>query len=353
MWTFWLQLMWVSASVLLVTSSGAGRHSLWVLATCVSGPSQLPEFSLVLMLDDLQVAYYDSTLDHLVASSRDRTPVDLGQSAMRVVHEIQSTTRNKLEYARHRFNRTRGLHVQQKLAGCEVQDGRPTFIMSRNGYDGQDADSLMYNTTHLSYTVGDGWESRWKAAKWQYVQIVYPHVYLPTCASVLRQLLEQKKKLVSRRVRPRLRVLSRQVKGGALLTCLATDFYPRHIDLTLLRDGHRVREDRLSTGPVLPNANGLYQVRKTLVLTEAELRQERNYTCAAAHLSLDNRLQVSWRAESFRSHRAHALSPLVLGALVLLLLLLLVLAKRGAPQEPGAGADSVGAEHVAMVTDTS
>ncbi|KAM8873482.1 uncharacterized protein ACB058_004972 [Synchiropus picturatus] len=232
--TFWLQLMLVSASIQQVTSSGAGRHSLWVLGTCISGPSQLPEFSCILMLDDLQVAYYDSTLDHLVTSSRDRTPLDLGQNAMRIVHDMILNMRDRLRFSKHRFNLSEGLHVQQRIAGCEIQDGQPTIVMSRDGVDGQDSDIRMYNTTHFSCTVRDA-----------------------------------------------------------------------------------------SQG----------QVRKMLVLTEQELQQKHNYTCTAAHLSLDNRLQVSWRAESYHSHRAHLVSPLVLVALLLLLLLLLVLAKCGRPQE--------------------
>ncbi|XP_053728078.1 hereditary hemochromatosis protein homolog [Synchiropus splendidus] len=348
--TFWLQLMLVSASVQQVTSSGARQHSLWFLATSVSGPSQLPEFSGVLMLDDLQVAYYDSTLDHPVTSSRDMTPVDVGQSAMGIVHKMTFGMRDRIAFAKHHVNQTKGLHVLQKLAGCEIQDGQPTFVMSRNSYDGQDTDSQMFNTTHFSYTTREGWENRSTAAEWQIEQTLYHHFYLSTCASTLKQLLEQKKNLVTRRVWPRLCVFSRPRKGRALLTCLATDFYPRHINLTLLRDGGQVEEDQLSAGPVLPNGNGLYQVRKTLVLTEQELQRKHNYTCTAAHLSLDNRLQVSWRAESFHSHRVHLVSPLVLVALGLLLLLLLVLVIRGKPQESGAHTDSVGAESVAMVT---
>ncbi|XP_053728077.1 hereditary hemochromatosis protein homolog [Synchiropus splendidus] len=353
MWTFLLQIMLVSASVHQVAHAGGGRHSLWALGTFLSGASQFPEFSLVVMLDDLQVAYYDSTFDHLVTSSRDRTPLDLGQVPMWGIHELYSDLKNRMTFSKQHFNLTKGLHVQQRITGCEIQDGQPIVMMTRDGFDGHDADTRVFNTTHFSYsasTAGDAWESRWDVVKLNFVEIHYHHIYFPTCVRILKQLLEQKKNLVTRRVQPRLRVFSRPRKGGALLTCLATDFYPRHINLTLLRDGGQVEEDQLSAGPVLPNGNGLYQVRKTLVLTEQELQRKHNYTCTAAHLSLDNRLQVSWRAESFHSHRALLVSLLVLVALGLLLLLLLVLVIRGKPQESGAHTDSVGAESVAMVT---
>ncbi|KAM9824492.1 hereditary hemochromatosis protein homolog [Neosynchiropus ocellatus] len=351
--TFWLQLMFFCASLQQVASSGAGRHSLWALATCISEPSQLREFSGVLMLDDLQVAYYDLTLNHLAISSRDRTPVDLGSNTMRVTHNMYFDMRNQLTYTKYRLNLTQGTIVHQRIAGCEIQDGQPTVIMLRDAYNGQDSDSMMYNMTHFTFTARDG-KSQWNVARWSLAQSLFQHFYLPTCVTMLKQLLDQKKNLVTRRVRPRFRIFSRQVKGGALLTCLATDFYPRHIVLTLLRDGHQVEEDQLTSGPVLPNANGLYQARKTLLLTEEELRQRCNYTCTATHLSLDNRLQVSWRAESYQSLEARLISPLVVVAAVLLLVLLLVLAKcRRKPQEPVADRSTLEAEQVAMVTQST
>ncbi|KAM9820355.1 hereditary hemochromatosis protein-like [Neosynchiropus ocellatus] len=351
MWTFWLQLMLVSASVQQVTSSGL--HSLWVIATCISEPSPLPQCSLVLMLDDLQVGYFDSTLDNPIISGTNRTPVDLGQDAIRIFHHINTNMRGRIRYSIHRFNQTKGLHVQQRIAGCEIQDGQPTFIMSRDSYDGQDFDLIMFNTTHLSYKAGDGRESWWNSAKFHYVQTLYEYLYLPTCAAVLNLLLDQNKNLVTHGVQPRLSIFSKQVKGGALLTCLATDFYPRHLNLTLLQDGRQVEEDQLTTGPVLPNAIGLYQVRTTLLLTVHELQQKHNYTCTAAHLSLDNRLHVSWRAKSYHTHRAHLVSPLVLLTMVLLLVLVLVLAKCCKPKEPGAHRDTVEAESTAMVNQNT
>lgn len=38
-----------------------GSHSLMALATYIVGQTPFPEFSVILMLDDVQLAYYDST----------------------------------------------------------------------------------------------------------------------------------------------------------------------------------------------------------------------------------------------------------------------------------------------------
>lgn len=41
-------------------------HSLWALAAYISGTTPFPEFSVVLMLDDIQVGYFDSQIDQLM-----------------------------------------------------------------------------------------------------------------------------------------------------------------------------------------------------------------------------------------------------------------------------------------------
>lgn len=296
-------------------------HSLWALATYISGTTPFPEFSVVLMPDDIQVGYFDSQIDRLMrvgGGGVEGVELDLDQEARFVLQDISSSMRKRLALVKHCFNLTAvGVHVQQRIAGCEVlEDRQPAFIVFRDGSDGHDADSLMYNMTHFTYAGADSWEIQWGTMKRLHAQMLYSNVYLPFCVWALRHLLDHEKRLVTRRVRPRVRLITKQVVGGTWVTCLATDFYPRHIDLTLLWDGRPVEESELTGGLVLPNGNGLYQVRKTLTVGEEELQRKPNFTCATSHLSLDNRLEVSWRAEFSRSHRIHMLSAFLLMVLL-------------------------------------
>ncbi|XP_053183724.1 uncharacterized protein LOC128366991 [Scomber japonicus] len=310
--------------------STTGRHSLWALATYISGSTPFPEFSGVLMLDDIQVGYFDSVTDRFRENGEEGAELDLGQQAGYIQQEMFCNMKKRLALVKQRFNLTAGVHVQQRLTGCEVlQDGQPALIMFRDGSNGQDADSLMYNMTHFTYASGDSWEIQWDTMEQTYIRTLYSNIYLPFCVRTLKHLLDQNKRLVKRRVQPRVRFITKPLSGGARVTCLATDFYPRHINLTLLRDGQPVDEDQLTGGEVLPNGNGLYQVRKTLTVTDEELQRKHSYTCTTAHLSLDNRLEVSWRAEFSRSHRVHIISaPASLAIAAVLLLLLLWWRKR-------------------------
>ncbi|KAM9722699.1 class I histocompatibility antigen, B alpha chain-like isoform 1-T1 [Menidia menidia] len=331
-------------------SSGSGRHSLWVMASYISGPTPFPEFTLVLMLDDIQVGYCDSQTElrlmRVGNGGEKEGEVGLDQEAINIQEFIFSSMRKRLTAAKEQMNLTASdVHVQQRLTGCEVLDGQPVFGLFRDAVNSQDADSLVYNMTHFTYTRGNSPVFQWDAVRRTYEQMIGTNLFLPICVRTLNSLLEREKHLVMRRVRPRVRLLTKQVVGGAQLTCLATDFYPRHINLTLRRDGDPVDADRLSGGLVLPNGNGLYQMRKTLSIDEEELQRKHSYTCTASHLSLDNRLDVSWRAQSSRSHRVQVLSgPLILMGAAVILLLVLWRRRRASPWRHGGSQPTVSSE---------
>ncbi|KAJ8334789.1 hypothetical protein SKAU_G00404280 [Synaphobranchus kaupii] len=86
--------------------------------------------------------------------------------------------------------------------------------------------------------------------------------------------------------------------GAQQVSCLATGFYPRHINMTLLRDGQTVPEERLITGELLLNGDGTYQQRKTLSLSVKERPESHNYTCTVTHTSLSNKLDITWAEQA-------------------------------------------------------
>uniref|UniRef100_A0A8C1S8E8 Ig-like domain-containing protein n=1 Tax=Cyprinus carpio TaxID=7962 RepID=A0A8C1S8E8_CYPCA len=69
--------------------------------------------------------------------------------------------------------------------------------------------------------------------------------------------------------------------GGFRVSCLATGFYPRHINLTLFRDEQPVADHEITGGDLLPNDDGTYQMRKSLEISAAD---KHTYTCSATHL---------------------------------------------------------------------
>ncbi|XP_063051959.1 major histocompatibility complex class I-related gene protein-like [Engraulis encrasicolus] len=202
-----LRLQTFGLSFHMLMTAKTGSHSLWVLSTLIIGDTPFPEFSAVVMLDDIQLFYYDS---------------DVGKPIYR--------------------------KLQSKHGHEEQQDAKHIF-----GEQHQNMKERVFFFRHL---------------------------------------------LNSTHVKPRVRLLQKRLpdSGGVRVTCLATGFYPRHINLTLLRDGQPVPDHQISGGELLPNGDETYQMRKSLEVSTEELQQH-HYTCTAQHLSLDNKLDFGLEDE--------------------------------------------------------
>ncbi|XP_030621699.1 major histocompatibility complex class I-related gene protein-like [Chanos chanos] len=234
---------------ILKNIDNAGSHSLYILATYIQGETQFPEFSVVIMLDDVQ----------------------------------------------EQMNSTNEFHVHQRLAGCELlENGISGDMMTWDAFNGVYIGELRFSTqqNNIHMKVEHfGLEGINPIA----VKLRYTYVHHPICIQYLKRYLQEQKNRVRRKVKPRLRLLKKTLTGsaGIQVTCLATGFYPRHISLTLLRDGQPVSEDQITGGILLPNGDDTYQMRKSVEVSAEELRVKRNYTCMVTHLSLDNKLDIS------------------------------------------------------------
>ncbi|XP_041956561.1 major histocompatibility complex class I-related gene protein-like isoform X2 [Alosa sapidissima] len=167
-------------------------------------------------------------------------------------------------YSFHILSVKSGIHVLQRAAGCQLQENDDVGIyLSKDAFNGEAGDVRYYNPQN------DSLHSDW----------VWPEAMDNTWPGV----------------KPRVRLLQKTLpdSGGAKVTCRATGFYPRHINLTLLRDGQPVSDHQITGGELLPNGDETYQMRKSLEVSAEELREKHQYSCTAEHLSLDNKLDIS------------------------------------------------------------
>ncbi|XP_045073979.1 major histocompatibility complex class I-related gene protein-like [Coregonus clupeaformis] len=294
-----------------IVNAGSGSHSLWAHATYISGETPFPEFMVVVMLDDVQVGYYDAINKQTVF--KDKTEDDEAQDAAYVFGDIYQGMKDRSLELNHHFNLTEGFQVQQRWTGCEMFDnGEPALAMLKNIFNGIYEDyAVYYNITHYKYNAGKilpGWDGITQA----YKRTLCENVYFPICIKSLKRFLKRDKHFVMRKVPPRLRLIKKEVSGGLQVSCLAFGFYPRHINLTLLRDGQPVAEQELTGGEVLPSGDGTYQLRKSLEVSTEELKKRHNYTCTASHLSLDDKLDVRLKSGLKRVHLSTLLNLLVM-----------------------------------------
>ncbi|XP_056307292.1 class I histocompatibility antigen, F10 alpha chain-like [Danio aesculapii] len=286
-------------------------HSLLFLATHIDGETPFPAFSVVLMLDDITVGYYNSETKMFIP--RGNTTNE--DEEVNFMNYYQKEYSNILERFREMSkNTTEGPVVHQLLSLCVLSDkDNVGQVITKIAFEGSTTYEMHFSGDAMTF---HGMEKEstvhLELYKWFHV------MEYNRGKQILNSYLKKRATQGKRRVKPRVRLIQKASdSGGFRVSCLATGFYPRHINLTLLRDGQPVSDHELTGGDLLPNGDGTYQMRKSLEI-RAEEREKHKYTCSTTHLSLDNKLIVTLdfdHSEPFKS-----VIPSVLTVLALMLM---------------------------------
>uniref|UniRef100_A0A3B4DF13 Si:ch211-147g22.4 n=1 Tax=Pygocentrus nattereri TaxID=42514 RepID=A0A3B4DF13_PYGNA len=276
----------------------AGSHSLAMVTTFIEGQTPFPEFSFTLMLDDITVSYFDSETETLFPRGVDRDQGDDGvidpDHLKTITSFMHADFKRRHLFIKYELNYTESIQVQQRLVVCELLDSdQPGPFILKNAIRGTTRDELRFHEHKFTYQNALNITEERLKAHLELTMWRHENLYYPVCIKTLRGYLEKRMSQVKRRVKPRVRLIQRRrfVSGWDGVTCLATGFYPRHINLTIFRDGQPVPDHLTTGGDLLPNGDGTYQMRKSLELSEEELKKL-SFTCTVAHLSLDNKLDV-------------------------------------------------------------
>ncbi|XP_067268687.1 major histocompatibility complex class I-related gene protein-like [Pseudorasbora parva] len=304
-----------------LTAVKAGSHSLMVFATYIVGQTQFPEFTVVLMLDDVQVLYYDSISRKAVHRSQNISNDD--SDSGHIFGDIYDLMKDRTFYLKDHQNCTDDLHIYQKRVGCELLDNdQPGLFLSWDAFNGQNTEDFTFDVVKRTMQINVPWMKikGMGQVEWLQVKFLYEHVYHPICMKTLRTFLDKEKNTVMRKVKPRVRILKKTLPDsqGLQISCLATGFYPRHINLTLFRDGQPLDDDQITGGEILPNGDGTYQMRKSLVISAEELHEGHKYNCTAKYLNLDNKLDIMFDEELEKSDFGSSALCVIIGVLVLI-----------------------------------
>ncbi|KAI1892967.1 hypothetical protein AGOR_G00138950 [Albula goreensis] len=252
--------------LLQIAAVNTGSHSIWGFATLIYGETQFPEFSAVIMVDDVQVLYYDSNIRKFISRAQQSSTneeADVMPTSYTMVEGVYSSMKTEAHHIKSVSNHSNGVHVYQRLAGCVLDNDKESPGMVWDAYDGTEA--MSYNMQN--YTFNPLWPERmWDRGKKEAMRMFFKEICQPFCIQTLKHYLRKEKNVVLRKERPRVRLLHKThtETGEVRVSCLATGFYPRHINLTMLRDGHPIPEEELILGDLLPNGDGTYQLRRTL-----------------------------------------------------------------------------------------
>ncbi|XP_077936863.1 major histocompatibility complex class I-related protein 1-like isoform X2 [Gasterosteus aculeatus] len=271
-------------SLLMMSLHGAAAltHSMKLFLTGSSGVPNFPEFVAVGLLDEVEIVHYDSDTRRLEPRQNwvSRVIEDLPQYWKRqteLAMECQQEFKDHLKILNQTFKQTGGVHIYQRMAGCEWDDETNEVKgYDQYGYDGEDFISFDLQT------------EQWIAAKQQAVitkqkwdqdraLIAGEKNYLThVCPEWLKNYLKYGRSSLMRTERPSVSLL--QKTPSSPVSCHATGFYPDRAALFWRKDGEELHED-VDLGEILPNHDGTFQMRVDLKLSSVPAEDWRRYDC--------------------------------------------------------------------------
>ncbi|XP_016359256.1 class I histocompatibility antigen, F10 alpha chain-like [Sinocyclocheilus anshuiensis] len=302
-------------ALLPLTSASNAHHSLSLFSTYIEVETQFPKFSYITTLDDITVGYYNSETYFPEGNTTKEDDV-IDSDYIKGINDYMYNSFVRRSALLRQHNQNDSLNVYQTLVVCELLElDKPGKMLTKDPAGGCTTDELCYFNNHFTYTATVNITQEVLKPHLEEFKQKYEKFYHKVCIDTLRNYLKKRQNEVNRKEKPRVRFIQKanSDSGGICLSCLATGFYPSHINLTLFRDGQPVADHEITGGDLLPNADGTYQMRKSMEISAAD---KHKYTCSVTHLSLDNKLDVTLEDAPSSYH----IGVLLSGVAVLLLL---------------------------------
>ncbi|XP_073454455.1 class I histocompatibility antigen, F10 alpha chain-like isoform X2 [Aquarana catesbeiana] len=309
--------------ILGVSGVECDSHSLRYYYTGVSSPgSGLPVYSSVGYIDDKEITNYNSDTRQLLPKTEwmKKLGSDYWDYNTQLNQGNEAVSKHNVQILMSRFNQTGGIHIVQRMYGCELRDDGTTEGYDQEGYDGRDFMSLDTQRGIWIPTMNEAQITTQRLnSPEERVGERYKNYLENECIEWLKKHINNGREDLEKRVRPEVKVWGhRQSDDVTRLQCLVYGFHPRPVDVKWVRNG----EDHLSSdemSPILPHPDGTYQIR---VSVEVPTREGDTYSCHVDHSSLKNEtLSVIWDPPGNR-----LLLGVIIGAVIGIIVLLVVIA---------------------------
>uniref|UniRef100_H3A5K4 Ig-like domain-containing protein n=2 Tax=Latimeria chalumnae TaxID=7897 RepID=H3A5K4_LATCH len=262
------------------------------------GLPDLPEFMAVGYMDEVLLGEYNSwsgkavSRQHWMQEYSQAEEPQFWERMTQLAKEHQASFKVNIQILMHIYNQTSGVHTYQRRYGCELRDDATTGGFDQFGYDGEDF--ISFDKEKLIWVAAvdqaipsqDNWN-----ANTAFIQGTKTYLE-EECIEFLKKLIRYGNKTLERKVCPEVTVYDRPdfESESIILTCMATGFHPRSIDVSWVRDENTQMNDVYTDG-ILPNEDGTFQIKMTL---QIDLKDKRSYACHVDHSSLEEIMKVPW-----------------------------------------------------------
>ncbi|XP_030645178.1 class I histocompatibility antigen, F10 alpha chain-like [Chanos chanos] len=256
----------------------------------------LPEYFQTTTVDDLPVLYYDSAM----------------KSAVPVPDWINSTTAQQLwSYfaSRANFNKAaliRGLkfaiqefnltgastNIYQAYGRCNLHSNGTTQAFLTHAFNGKDFLSLDIETKTFIATVPQAIPYKRLREKNRVDLDFLVSAYETLCFEIINIFLQYDPRLRMKSV-PEVRIFEKRNSAFTEITCHVTGFYPRTVQVQWFGSDMQPVVEGVIEGEVLPNGDGSYQIRKSVVIP-AEHTDIHHYSCVVQHSSIPGNITEIW-----------------------------------------------------------
>ncbi|XP_060760572.1 class I histocompatibility antigen, F10 alpha chain-like [Neoarius graeffei] len=256
----------------------------------------LPRYIERLVANDATVFYYDSNM-HSRAPCPDWLNTTAGQALWKEISfRSQDSTEIiavALQTAIKQFNLTGTLsdiNVYQAYIQCALYPDGTVKGLLTHGFNGMDFVSLDIDSKAFIASVPQA--VKYKRIREKDIDYLVSY-YKKTCSDELKIYLENSP-AVNVKKAPEVRIFENQRADSTLLTCHVTGFYPRAVQVKWI--GADLQQEDLETNNVLPNGDGTYQTRRSVIRPE-ENTGDQHYSCVVYHSSVEGNITVTWGKE--------------------------------------------------------